>query len=64
MLNAKSNAEGVAEVDAMAEGVTLRTGQANDVVGKAVVLHEKPDDYATQPSGDSGARIACGVINP
>jgi Cu-Zn family superoxide dismutase len=63
MLNATSNADGVAEVDAMAEGVTLRTGQANDVFGKAVVLHEKPDDYATQPSGDSGARIACGVIS-
>jgi Cu-Zn family superoxide dismutase len=62
MLNASSNADGVAEVDAHADGVTLRTGAANDVYGKAVVLHEKPDDYATQPSGDSGARIACGVI--
>jgi Cu-Zn family superoxide dismutase len=62
MLNARSDAAGVAQVDARAEGVTLRTGQPNDVFGKAVVLHEKADDYATQPSGDSGARIACGVI--
>jgi Cu-Zn family superoxide dismutase len=62
MLNASSNADGVAEVDAHAEGVTLRTGAANDVYGKAVVLHQKPDDYTTQPSGDSGDRIACGVI--
>jgi Cu-Zn family superoxide dismutase len=33
------------------------------VVGKALVLHEKPDDVTTQPSGNSGARIGCGVIN-
>lgn len=31
--------------------------------GTALVLHEGPDDYATDPSGDSGARIACGVIS-
>lgn len=34
-----------------------------DIVGKSVVLHSKPDDLKTQPSGDSGERIACGVIN-
>src|SRR5690606_10623045 len=28
----------------------------------AIVLHEKADDYASQPSGDAGGRIACGVI--
>ena len=44
-------------------GVSLQTGQSNDVFGKAVVLHQKPDDYATQPSGNSGPRIACGVIS-
>jgi Cu-Zn family superoxide dismutase len=63
MLNAKSDAQGNAQVDAQADGVTLRTGEPNDVFGKAVVLHEKADDYSTQPSGDSGARIACGVIS-
>lgn len=32
------------------------------IVGKAVIIHDKADDYATQPSGNSGKRIGCGVI--
>lgn len=33
-----------------------------DVIGKAVIIHSKPDDFRTQPSGDSGEKIACGEI--
>jgi Cu-Zn family superoxide dismutase len=33
-----------------------------DIVGKSVVIHQNPDDYKTQPSGNSGERLACGVI--
>ncbi len=64
MLNAKSDAQGVARIEVDVTGVSLGGGQPDDVLGKAVVMHEKPDDYATQPSGNSGARIACGVIVP
>jgi Cu-Zn family superoxide dismutase len=63
MLNLKSDAQGVANVDVHVSGVTLSSGQPNDVFGRAVVLHEKADDYASQPAGNSGARIACGVIS-
>lgn len=40
------------------------TGRFNpdDVVGRSVIVHAKPDDYRTQPSGDSGEKIACGEI--
>lgn len=34
----------------------------SDVVGKAVVIHKQPDDFRTQPSGNSGAKIACGIV--
>ena len=33
-----------------------------DVIGKAVVIHESPDDYRSQPAGDAGRRLGCGVI--
>jgi Cu-Zn family superoxide dismutase len=35
---------------------------ANSVVGKAVIVHAKADDLKTQPTGDAGGRIGCGVI--
>ena len=33
-----------------------------DIVGHAIVVHAKKDDFTTQPTGDAGGRIACGVI--
>jgi Cu-Zn family superoxide dismutase len=33
-----------------------------EVIGKSVIIHDMPDDYRTQPAGDSGTRIACGAI--
>ncbi len=35
-----------------------------DILEKSVILHSSPDDFKTQPSGDSGQRIACGIIVP
>ncbi len=33
-----------------------------EVIGKTVILHSAPDDFTTQPSGNSGQKIACGII--
>lgn len=33
-----------------------------DVVGKSIIIHSKRDDFTSQPSGDSGEKIGCGVI--
>lgn len=38
--------------------------KVKDILGKSVVIHNNPDDYRTQPSGNSGKRLACGVIQP
>jgi superoxide dismutase, Cu-Zn family len=60
--NQQANAEGVATVDVLAKDVQLGTGGNTDILGDAVIVHAQPDDYSSQPSGNSGARIACGVI--
>jgi Cu-Zn family superoxide dismutase len=38
------------------------TGTPMDVIGKAVIVHAMPDDLMTQPTGNAGGRIGCGVI--
>ncbi len=41
---------------------SIGTGRDNDIVGKAVVIHASVDDFASQPAGNSGKRVACGVV--
>lgn len=58
-------ASGDLTIEVLAAGVTLKKGSANSLLdedGSALVIHEKADDYKTDPAGDSGARIVCGVI--
>ena len=61
MPSLKAGADGKASLTFKMTGVTVASGDAS-VVGKAIIVHAKPDDFKSQPSGDSGARIACGVI--
>lgn len=62
MPNIKADARGTATVSFRLAGVTLGDGGEADVLGKAIVVHADADDYASQPAGNAGARIACGVI--
>jgi Cu-Zn family superoxide dismutase len=42
---------------------SIGTGNANDIIGKAIIVHANPDDGVTQtPPGNAGARVACGVV--
>lgn len=60
--NIQADASGVAHVDMHVQGVVLGGGAGNDIAGRAVIVHVGSDDYSSQPSGNAGARIACGVI--
>lgn len=57
----KADANGNAKAKFHLKGVSVGSGTA-DLVGRGLIVHAAPDDYKTQPTGNSGARIACGVI--
>jgi Cu-Zn family superoxide dismutase len=64
LLNFEVGADGRATTSVTDANVTLGPG-ANSLFqpgGTAVVIHQGPDDYKTDPAGNSGARIACGVV--
>jgi superoxide dismutase, Cu-Zn family len=66
LLNITVDAKGKAKATLLAPGVTFGPG-ANSLFhdgGTALVIHATADDYKTDPAGNSGARIACGVILP
>src|SRR5438876_2051809 len=61
MGNIEAETSGAAKLDYLDHHMSL----ANDdrsILGRSVVVHAKADDLKSQPAGDSGARIACGVI--
>lgn len=60
--NQTADALGYAVVDVLVHGISLGTGGSDDVLGRSLVVHKDRDDYASQPAGNSGARVACGVI--
>lgn len=57
-------ADGTGELKATIKGAQFDSSTAGffDSDGTAVVIHAAPDDYKTDPSGNSGARVACGVV--
>lgn len=59
--NIEADASGTVETVMMARQVEL-DGGARSIAGRAIVIHAQPDDLTSQPSGNAGARVACGVI--
>jgi Cu-Zn family superoxide dismutase len=63
--NVTAAADGQAVVDLVTPRVTLGSGGPNDLLdadGTALVIHASADDQKSDPAGNSGARIACGVV--
>lgn len=62
--NIDVDADGAGRLEFAIAGTTLQGGEHPlfDADGASIVIHVAPDDYRTDPSGNSGARIACGVL--
>ncbi len=58
--NIEANNSGVAKFSRIDHTATLEG--LNSIVGHAVIVHADPDDMKTQPTGNAGKRVACGVI--
>jgi Cu-Zn family superoxide dismutase len=56
-----SDSYGNASASFVLKGVTVGGGGA-DLVGKGLIVHRDADDFKTQPTGNSGPRVACAVI--
>jgi Cu-Zn family superoxide dismutase len=56
-----ADATGAAKLSVDMPGLELGDGPTS-IMGRAFVIHADPDDHKTQPSGNSGKRVACGVI--
>ncbi len=61
MGNLQADANGHAHLDITLDNITLGMGPTN-ILGRGVIVHAQEDDFATQPTGNAGGRIACGVI--
>jgi Cu-Zn family superoxide dismutase len=58
---------GELSVEILAAAVTLEKGKPNSLLdndGSSLIIHAQADDYKSDPTGNAGGRIACGVIQP
>jgi Cu-Zn family superoxide dismutase len=58
--------DGKADINVLANLVTLEKGKVNSLIrdgGTALMIHQGPDDNQSDPAGNAGPRIACGIIN-
>ena len=54
--------DGKGTMNLTVEGWSIGGADSTNVIGKSVIIHEKADDFTTQPTGNAGGRLSCGVI--
>jgi len=59
----RAGKDGRAKIDVTVDAVTVGPGPSS-IIDRGLIIHADPDDYKTQPTGNAGARLACGVIKP
>jgi Cu-Zn family superoxide dismutase len=57
----KADANGTARISVKSSTLSVGSGKL-DVLGRGLIVHRDPDDFKTQPTGNSGPRLACGVV--
>jgi len=60
--NVTADANGEVHTRFTTHSISLTEGFSSSAIGHAVVLHEKADDFISQPAGNAGGRIACGLV--
>lgn len=60
----RADANGVARFNYETSMLRVGGAGANDILGRGLIVHRDPDDYASQPAGNSGPRLACAMIVP
>jgi Cu-Zn family superoxide dismutase len=53
---------GRASVNIMVSGIAVNKTAPNGIIGRAIIVHAQEDDLKTDPTGNAGGRVACGVI--
>jgi superoxide dismutase, Cu-Zn family len=61
LVSLKADTNGVAKFSYTTTAISVGSG-VTDVVGRGLIVHRDPDDFKTQPTGNSGPRLACAVI--
>lgn len=62
MGNIETDASGTAKLNYVDHTLSLVDDGGQSIVGHALIVHAKADDLKSQPTGEAGARVACGVI--
>ncbi len=63
--NLSAGADGTGQIEFVIPGATLRTGSnaVLDADGAAIIVHAQADDYKSDPAGNAGGRVACGILS-